>query len=137
MEGGSVFGYVRVVALANIENEELCNNSITGNYYCYNVFHLRCSRGPWLVLIERNIYRIRHRKCSVKKGVLKIFCNVHRKITVLESLVNKAACFQACNFIKKILQRRCFPANIAKFLRTFFLKNIFEWLHLHLENVFV
>ena len=31
-----------------------------------------------------------------------------------------------CNFIKKRLQHRCFPVNIAKFLRTFILKNICE-----------
>ena len=28
-----------------------------------------------------------------------------------------------CNFIKKRLQHRCFPVNIAKFLRTFILQN--------------
>ena len=32
--------------------------------------------------------------------------------------------FQACNFIKKRLQCRCFPVNIAKFLRTLIFKNI-------------
>ena len=32
-----------------------------------------------------------------------------------------------CNFIKKRLQDRCFPANIAKFLRTPILKNIYKW----------
>ena len=42
---------------------------------------------------------------------------IHRKTTVLESLLNKVAGFQVCNFIKKILQHRCFPVNIAKFLR--------------------
>ena len=28
-----------------------------------------------------------------------------------------------CNFIERRLQHRCFPVNIAKFLRIFFLKN--------------
>ena len=32
---------------------------------------------------------------------------------------------KACNFIKKRLQRKCFPVNIAKFLRTAFLQNTF------------
>ena len=31
---------------------------------------------------------------------------------------------QACNFIKKRPQPRCFPLNIAKFLRAAILKNI-------------
>ena len=35
---------------------------------------------------------------------------------------------QARYFIKKRLQHRCFPVNIAKFLRTPILKNICEWL---------
>ena len=34
---------------------------------------------------------------------------------------------EACNFIKKRLQLRCFPLNFAKFLRTPILKNICEW----------
>ena len=33
---------------------------------------------------------------------------------------------QACNFIKKKLQRICFPVNIAKLLRVPILKNICE-----------
>ena len=45
---------------------------------------------------------------------------------MLESLSNNNAGLQACNFIKKRLQQRCFPVNIAKFLRTPILKNICE-----------
>ena len=41
-------------------------------------------------------------------GVLKVG-NIHR--------------LEACNFIKKILRHRCFPVNIAKCLRKFYLKN--------------
>ena len=36
------------------------------------------------------------------------------------SLFNNVAGLQTCNFIKKILQRRCFAVNIAKFLITTF-----------------
>ena len=43
---------------------------------------------------------------------------------VLESLFNKVASLKACSFIKKSLQRRCFPGNIANFLRTSILQNI-------------
>ena len=35
---------------------------------------------------------------------------------------------KACSVITKRLQRRCFPINIAKLLRTPTLKNIYEWL---------
>ena len=54
--------------------------------------------------------------------------NIHRKTPVLKSLLgqgwNKVAARKACNFIKKRLQHRCFPVNIAKFLITPVLKNI-------------
>ena len=59
------------------------------------------------------------KRCSSK------FCNIHRKTPVLESLFNKVE-GQACNFIEKRLQHRCFPVNIAKFLKTPILKNICE-----------
>ena len=55
-------------------------------------------------------------------GVLKV-CNIHRKTPVLESLFSKVASLEACNFIKKRLQHRCFPVNIAKFLIKLYLKN--------------
>ena len=43
---------------------------------------------------------------------------------------------KACNFIKKRLQQKCFPVNIAKFLRTPILKNICEWLLLNYFSPF-
>ena len=54
------------------------------------------------------------------------------KKPVLESLLNKDVGLQACNFIKKRLQHRYFPVNIAKFLRTRILRNICERLLLNL-----
>ena len=58
----------------------------------------------------------------IKLGVLKNR-NIHRKTPVVESLFNTVAGLQACKLIKKKLQHRCFPENIAKFLRTAFLQN--------------
>ena len=60
------------------------------------------------------------KSCSLK------FRKFHRKTPVLESLLNKVAGLQACNFIKKGLQQRHIPVKFAKFLRTHFLKNICE-----------
>ena len=60
------------------------------------------------------------KSCSLK------FRKFHRKTPVLESLFNKVAGLQACNFIKKGLQQRHIPVKFAKFLRTHFLKNICE-----------
>ena len=49
-------------------------------------------------------------RCSYK------FRNIHTKATVLESLFNKVAGIR----LQKRLEHRCFPVNIAKFLRTAF-----------------
>ena len=46
----------------------------------------------------------------------------------MEPLFNKVAGLHTSNFIKKRLQNRCFPMNIAKFSRTPILKNICEGL---------
>ena len=45
---------------------------------------------------------------------------------MLESLFNKVAGFQVCNFIKKSLQHRCFPVKFTKFIRPPILKNFYE-----------
>ena len=49
-----------------------------------------------------------------------------QEIPVLESLFKKVAGLKARNFIKKRHQHRCFPVNIAKFLRVPISKNICE-----------
>ena len=87
-----------------------------------------------------------HQRCSIKKAVfLKKFRTIHTKTPVLESLFNKVAGLKAwrleglkaCNFIKKRLKGRCFPVNIAKFLRAPILKNISERLLLYDKNIFL
>ena len=55
------------------------------------------------------------------------FRNIHSKISVLGSLFNKVAELQACNFVKKWLQHRCFPVNTANLLRTFYTEHL-QWL---------
>ena len=62
----------------------------------------------------------RHQRPEVfyKKSWSRKFKNINRKTPVLESLFNKVADLQICNFIKKRLKHRCFPVNTAKFLRT-------------------
>ena len=47
---------------------------------------------------------------------------------MLGSLFNKVAGLKAYNLIKKRLTHRCFPVNIAKFLRTAFFTEHFWWL---------
>ena len=54
---------------------------------------------------------------------------------MLDSLFNKVIEFQACNFIKKRFQQRCFPVGILKHLRTPILKNICQRLLLALPKM--
>ena len=65
------------------------------------------------VLFFENSYRSSHRRCSVKKGVLKKFAK----------FTGKHLRQRPATLSKKRLWRRCFPVNFAKFLRTPFLQN--------------
>ena len=52
-----------------------------------------------------------------------------RREAVIRSCSSKIGVFfkfhlKACNFIKKRLQHKCFPVNIANFLKTAFLNRI-------------
>ena len=69
--------------------------------------------------------------CSYK------FRNIHRRTHLLESLFNKVAGLQACNFIKKRLQHKCFPMNILKFLRAAIFIEDLRWLVLEILSVTV
>ena len=66
-----------------------------------------------------------------KKRSSEKFRKIHRKILVLEPLFNKVARLQACSFIKKRLQHRCFHVDFAKFLRTTILNSICERMRIH------
>ena len=66
--------------------------------------------------------RSSHQSCSLEKTVLKNFA----------IFTGKHLCWTAFNFLKKWLQHRCFPVNIAKFLRTLILMKICEQLLLKL-----
>ena len=70
----------------------------------------------WAIHISMKMSKADVRRCSSKLVFLKI-SQYLQETPVLESLANKVADLKACNFIKKILQHRCFHANIGKFLR--------------------
>ena len=66
----------------------------------------------------------------LKKAVLKDFAIFTGKHLHWSLFFKKVAVLQPCNIAKKILQHRCFPVGIAKFLRTPILKNICKRLFL-------
>ena len=61
-----------------------------------------------------------------KNAVVKIFAKYIKKRLCLSLFLNKNAGLLYWNFIKKQLQHRSFPVNIAKILRTSILRNICE-----------
>ena len=68
------------------------------------------------------IVRSSHRRCSVKKVLLKILQNSPGKTCVSISFIIKLQ-VSACSFVRKRFWHMCFPANFAKFLRTPSLQN--------------
>ena len=94
----------------------------------------------WEILRNHlTIFRSSHRRCSIKKGILKHFVIFAGKHICRGLLFNKIAGHQACNSIKKRLRHRYYLANISKFIRRPILKNISERLHcwkVFRENVF-
>ena len=73
----------------------------------------------------------------LKIGFLKNFAIFTGKAPVLESILNKVASLQACNFIKKRPQHRCFPVNIARFLRKAYIIEYLWWLLLIVFNPYL
>ena len=68
-----------------------------------------------------------------KKVVLNNFAIFTGKHLSWSLFFKKIVVLKACDFIKKRLQNRCFPVNIAQFLRIPFLKNICERLLLMID----
>ena len=71
---------------------------------------------------DSNNSRSSHRRCSVKKGVLKDFAKVTGKYPCWSVFFNnKVSRLRPATLLKKGLQHRCFPVNFTIFLRTPFL----------------
>ena len=70
------------------------------------------------------------RRCSVKKVFLDISQNSQENTCVKVSFLIKlqASGLRPATLLKKRLWRRCFPVNLAKFLRTTFLIEHLRWL---------
>ena len=78
-------------------------------------------------------YRSSHRWCSLNSWNVR---NIHRKISVLESLFNKFIGLQALNFTKKRFKHRRFPVNIANFKNTYFEKHLHSYiLHRNINKI--
>ena len=72
-----------------------------------------------------------------KKRVLRNFAKFTGKHLCQSLFFNKVAGLRPATSLKKRLWHRCFPVNLAKFLRTPFLTEHLRWLLLPIFNVFV
>ena len=89
--------------------------------YDYNVGILLPSWRNRAIIIYHIHIKSSHQRCSVKKGVLRNFAKYTGKHLCQSLLFNKVAGLRPAPSLKKILCHRCFPVNLAKFLRTPFL----------------
>ena len=83
-------------------------------------------------------YRSNHRRCCVRKGVLRNFAKILRKIPVPDYLFNNVAGLrpQACNFIKKEALTQVFSCEFCKsFINTFFTEHILATASAHAMNL--
>ena len=76
--------------------------------------------------------RSSHQRCFLKKHALKNFAIFTQKHLCWSFFLTKLL----FNFIKRRHQHRCFPVNIAKFLRAPILHNVCEWLLLTFSNIY-
>ena len=63
-----------------------------------------------------------HKRRSVKKDVLKIFCRFHKKTPVLKSLCHNVASLKSRNFITKDTSTRVFSCEIGEILKNTYLE---------------
>ena len=74
------------------------------------------------------ITRSSHQWCFIKKAVLKNFAIFTGKHLCWSLFLIQLRVFRSVTLLKRNSQHRCFPVNIAKFLRTPFFRNIWEQL---------
>ena len=89
----------------------------------------KCAEGAFEAQFDFQIFKQIWRHRSSRSNSPKVFCEkvvltkfaIFTAKHVLETLFNKVAAYlKARNFIKKRLQHRCFPANIAKFFKSIY-----------------
>ena len=99
-----------------------CGRHLENVSYSYFMSFKKVNNQQLLLIIMR--FRSSRLKMFFKLGFLKYFA----------IFKGKNQCLQACNFIKKWLQHRHFPVNIAKSLRTIFFTEHLQWLSLAFWN---
>ena len=79
----------------------------------------------WVTIFKKStINRSSHRRCSIKKGVLKNFAKFIRKYLYQGLLCLFVSKYSSGLKLETWLWHRCFPVNFVNLLRTPFLQNI-------------
>ena len=84
---------------------------------------LRLTSIPCIAVFLWIICRSSHRRCSLRKGVLRNFVKFTGKHLCQSLLFIIVSGLRPATSLKKKLWHMCFPINFAKFLRTPFLRN--------------
>ena len=77
----------------------------------------------FLLKLSIKSHRSSHRRCSLRKGVLRNFTKFIGKRLCQSLFFNKVAGIRPTTLLKKRLSHMCFPLNFVKFLRTPFTQN--------------
>ena len=97
----------------SILNQSFCNcseiNVLSLVHVCSLGFGKYNHLAQFAQFSEAATTNILQNRCSWK------FFKFHKKTPVFEPLFNKIAGLESCNFIKKRLQRRCFPVKLWNF----------------------
>ena len=82
-------------------------------------------------------FRSSHRRCSVRKGVLRNVAKFTEKHLCQSLFFNKVAGLRPATLLKKRLWHRCFPVNFAKILRAPFLQNTWTAASCHCSQILI
>ena len=102
-------------------------NFFTKNYF-FNFLLRKCMATPLTSTGQKTSFKIArplrssHRRCSVRKCVLRNFAKLTGKNLCQSFFFKKVAGLRPSTLLKRDPDK-CFPVNFAKFLRTLFLKN--------------
>ena len=113
------------IFMAHTKNINFYQWSVPFHHFSLNLSNLS-SKVPHCLNTKRIPTRSSHRRCSVKKGVLRNFTKFTGKHLCQSLFFNSVASLRPATLLKKGLWHRCFPVNFVKFPRTPYLQNTTE-----------
>ena len=116
--------FIKLAINDNFEDQDLLQRSTIITFLLLSTANAAFEQGFCLYLVSYYfIFRRSHRRCSVRKGVLKKFAKFIGKHLCQSLFFNNIAGLRPATLLKKRFSHRRFPVNFEKFLRTSFLQN--------------